>query len=466
MPRLKSLFIAGLLATAPLWQPRLSLAEIAQTVIAQATATARTEYRQQQVRQVRPENYDLRQHPLTDANEDFWRNILWTTAIVEPQEEYVGDALAQLVEFTSQTNLSNAQTRTVDMAMQVGTQLYLHYPSFYTRLESAFVNTIEQSQDPIWVAMAFSALARAGTEANQLQQWASLIQQRFPQWREEVSLNAVLQEASSPSTTLPPLEDLLNWTIASNQLQLYVFCRPDRTTLCQTALKDAEGNWVRQEGKIWSVPLLLRSIHNLSWVFTRGQTPQGIYRIEGTVPQPDQHFFRAYGLFPLVKLFVPLESGVQEFVPGQRGSITGGLAAYQSLLPPSWRNYFPMQQTYWAGKAGRGLFRIHGSGEAPDFFSNNQLYPLSAGWNPTIGCLSALELYDDTGRLQQADMPRLLENLKAIGGQNFQGYLIVVDLPGDANVPVSLDEIEATLYSSSSRENSSSMMGAGSNTGQ
>jgi hypothetical protein len=190
--------------------------------------------------------------------------------------------------------------------------------------------------------------------------------------------------------------------------------------------------------------LLLRSLHGLSWNFERGQSPQGIYRIEGIVPQPDDQFFRAYGQFPLVNLFVPFEPGAQAFLANKKGSFNGSLQAYQALLPPSWRNYFPIQQSYWAGKIGRALFRIHGSGEAIDFFQGNARYPNSANWNPTIGCLSALELYNDAGELQQADMPKILNALSAAGGKNFSGYMIVVEAPG-ASGPISITDLEAAI---------------------
>lgn len=423
----------------------------AQTIASQSNASARLEHRQQQVRQVRAENYSLRLHPVNDTNEDFWRNLLWTTAIVEPQEDYVSAAIAEILSLTSGRNLSDPQLRTIDMAMQVGTQLYLSDAAVYASLEQSFVQTIEQSQDPMWVAMAFSALTQQGMEAQVRQQWSQLIQQRFPRWSQDVYLYATLRQVEDLDrpAPMPPLPDLLDWTIAPGQPQMYVFCRPDRGVLCRTVLKDGNGEFVQDSGQLWSVPLSLRSIHGLSWIFSRGQTPQGIYRIEGTVPQPDTEFFRAFGQFSLVNLFVPFEEGVREFVPGRRGKLAGNLTAYQALLPPSWRSYFPMQQTYWAGKAGRGLFRIHGSGEATTFFSNNSRHPMSADWNPTIGCLSALELYDDSGRLLEADMPEILGALRSVGGNSFTGYLIVVEVPGPSTpVQAELQAALAELYGS------------------
>lgn len=415
------------------------------TSFSQATAAARLEQRQQQERQITPENYSLSRYPVTDTNSRHWKIRLWTAATVEAQEAFVAEAIAQILTLATRSNLSAGQTQTVEMAMQVGTQLYLADPVRQEILGQQFEQLLTQSRDPEWAAIALSGLVKAGATPEQRQEWSDLLRQRFPQWGQNVALYTTLKEVDDLNAprSLPPLDDLLNWQIAPQQPQMYVFCRPNRGVLCRAVLKDGNGQWVQEDGQLWSVMLLGRSLHGLSWNFTRGQTPQGVYRLEGTTPQPDQQYFRAFGQFSLVNLFVPFEPGVRAFVPGQRGT-ANTLAAYQRLLPPSWQNYFPMQQTYWAGKAGRGLFRIHGSGESPDFFTNNQRYPDSTGWNPAIGCLSALELYDEAGQLQQADMPQILQRLTQAGGGRLSGYLIVVDVPGE-ETPVTLEEVEATL---------------------
>lgn len=413
-----------------------------------ATAPARVEQREEQVRQIRPETYDVSRFPVTNANEKHWRNILWTTAVVQPQEPFVADALDQILSLMTRSQLSQAQMRTIDAAAQVGTQLYLSNPSLYRKLGDRFAQAITQSPDPEWVAMSLSALAKVGIAAEQLQPLAQRVKQRFPSWASNVFLSTTIRdvaESLNPPAP-PPLKDLLNWTIAPNQLHLYVICQPDRYVLCQTVLKDRTGQFVRnRNGQLWSVPLLLRSLHNLSWNFVRGQTPQGIYRIEGEVPQPDDEFFRAYGQFPLVNLFVPFEPGVKQFIPGKPGTFNGSITAYQDLLPPSWRNHWSLQQSYWAGKAGRSEFRVHGSGESPDFFSGKDRNPATYNWNPTIGCLSALELYDERGQLVTADMPKILGALEQVGGKNFSGYLVVVEAPAPPGQPVPLPQIEAAL---------------------
>ncbi len=441
---LQAMTLVGLLAAGFVMMPLARRVD----AIAQATVDARIQQYQKQAQQIRPENYNLSLNPITAAKESHWRNILWTTALLEPQEPYVVQAVEQILALSTRRGLSVAEKRTLRMAMQVGTQLYVGDPVGYEAIGTQLLKAAQSSPDPQFAAMGLSALIQAKVDPSQLMPISRQLQQRFPNWQDNVFLYTTVRELAelqSP-TTLPPLQDLLNWQIAPNQIHLYVLCRPNRWVLCQMVVKDKQGNFVRQgNGQLWSVPLLLRSLHSLNWNFERGQTPQGIYRMEGVVPQPDLDYFRAYGQFDLVKLFVPYEPGVKAFLPGRAGGFVGGLDAYRSLLPASWRNYFPIQQSYWAGKAGRGLFRIHGTGDHPDLFANNRRYPQTAAWNPTIGCLSALELYDESGQLIRADMPQILAILRRLGGPNFTGYVVVVDVPGDGSQIVSQNEVETRL---------------------
>ena len=421
----------------------------------QATSTARILQRQKQERQIRPENYDFEQFPVGADHEQHWKHLLWTTAIVEPKQPFVVEALNRILAMTTRSGLTDAQTRTVDMAMKVANQLYLDDPTFYGAIGQRFLDAIAQSPDPEWVAKSLSSLAKGGMQPSELQRLAEKAKARFPQWSSNVVLQTTLIDIANSADTqsLPPLKDLLKWEVADQQLHLYVLCRSDRRILCRAILKDRTGQWVRQEGKLWSVPLLLESIHGLSWNFTRGQTPQGIYRIESVVPKAEDEFFRAYGQFDLVNLFVPFEAGAKQFIPGTPGTFSGSLDQYQSLLPPSWRAHRPLQQTYWAGKAGRSLFRIHGSGESADFFrGKDKNYPDSYNWNPTLGCLSAQELYSEKGKLLHADMPKVLQALKMAGGKNFAGYLVVVDVPTSERKPIALETIETVIATRSTKK--------------
>lgn len=164
------------------------------------------------------------------------------------------------------------------------------------------------------------------------------------------------------------------------------------------------------------------------------------------MPRSPSNEFRAYGQFPLVKLFLPLEPGVKTFIPPNTPQLSDNISSYQALLPPSWRDYFPIQESYWAGKLGRSLIRIHGSGEDLNFFGGNRRFPETYGWNPAIGCLSATEIYDaQTGKLIKADMPQILGALQRAGQGNLEGFAIVIEVPSDSPQPVTVQEIEAAI---------------------
>ncbi len=392
-----------------------------------ATSQMRQWYVQEQQQKLTPENFDLRLFPVSDRQQRHWQQVLWAVAVLEPEAPFVLQALEQILAMAE--GISKGQREIVRSALQVSHQLLLHRPQTYAVLQERFRQIAFLSTDPEWTAMAITTLYRAGIPQQELYALLGSIPQRFPHWLRHTFLYTTVEQISHDlaRSPLPPLADLLHWQIAPQQVHLFVFCQRDRQELCFTLLRDREGRFVQNNGKLWSVSLLLASVHSLDWNFYRGATPQGIYRMEGIVPQPDDAEFRAYGQFPLIKLFVPFEEGVQAFLPGQKGKFTGDLPAYLQLLPPSWRNHFPMQQTYWAGRSGRSLFRIHGSGEAPDYFRQSDRR--RGDWNPTLGCLSSVETYDSNGNLVQGDMPQILQQIRQAGGGHIAGFVIVVEVP-------------------------------------
>lgn len=422
-----------------------------------ATETARNAQIQDQQQKANPSRFDLQKYPIIDSNAGHWQDSLWAIGVLAPEENYAVQALANVLQMTTAPNLTDPQKGIVDMAMQVGMQLYTLKPEVYGKLKPYFVRTINDSSDSQWVSLSLSALAKSTDPAQslskaQIEKLTLKIQQRFPNWQQDLHLRTTIQttlgdlqnsQKSTQVSTIPNLTDLLKWQIAPQQSHMYVICRPNRDVLCLAVIKDRNGKFLKRGNQLWSAPLLLQSLRNLDWYFTNGRTPQGIYRMEGVSLQPDDEVFHAYGQFSLVNLFVPFEDGVQSFLPNQKGKFTGNLQAYQALLPPTWRNYQPILQSYWAGNVGRSLFRIHGSGAAIDFFRNKDKVVNAKyfDWNATLGCLSALELYDQRGSLIKADMPKILDALNTVGKGKVEGFLIVVDVPSASNEPITVAEI-------------------------
>jgi hypothetical protein len=421
-----------------------------------ATETSRKAQIQEQILKADPSKFDLKKYPVIDSNAAHWQDSLWAIGVLAPEKSYALQALENILQMTTVANLSDPQKGIIDTAMQVGSELYALKPEVYGKLQPYFLRTINSSPDSQWVALSLYALGKSTTQSQpsfQIEKLSLKVQQRFPNWEQDIHLRNTIQAVqinrnlTEKSSVIPNLNDLLKWQVAPQQAQMYVLCRPNRDILCLTVLKDRNGKFLKQGKQLWSTPLLLQSLRNLDWYFTNGRTPQGIYRMEGVSLQPDDEVFHAYGQFSLVNLFVPFEDGVNAFLPNKKGKFIGNLQAYQALLPPSWRNYEPIQQTFWAGNVGRSLFRIHGSGAAIDFFSNKSavVNTKNFDWNATLGCLSALEIYDQRGNLLKADMPKILDALNNVGKGKVEGFLIVVDVPSPSNEPVTVTEIAKYL---------------------
>jgi hypothetical protein len=412
----------------------------------QARPDAQTRHLHKQLNFIQPQRYDLNRYPVHERNETHWRQTLWATALLEPSHPQVRKAIAGILALSHQGNLEASQQRIVTQTLQVANQLFLENPAGQTEIGASLQEVTAKSLVADWVAIAITALVQGGLPLEEFQAYEKSLLNRF-ELATEPALQIALQDIQEhyQPTPPPPLAELLTWQVAQGQSQLYVLCRRQRGTLCRAILKDKRGQWVRDLSQphqpLWSVELLSRSLHGLRWHSIRGATPQGLYRLEGAMPRSQSAFFPAYGQFPLVKVFLPFEAGVRQFFPQQSPT----LAQYQTLLPPSWRHYFPIQQSYWAGLLGRSLIRIHGSGEFPSFFVNNERFPQSWGWNPAIGCLSAQEQYNSKGELQRADMPTILNALSQAQGGFLSGYVIVVEVPGDSRNSISLEEIGAIL---------------------
>ncbi len=385
-----------------------------------ATHAARQEQLRREQQRLQPQPYDLRRYPLTPTWETHWRRLLWATALRQPQQPYVVQALRSIVARAQTPQPTPTETRIITQALQVSNLYLRQQPTTHRQLQASLQRVVQTSPHAGWVALALHTLIRSGrlTPA-QSAHLLTQTRQRFPDPPDLLAV--VLQDLEQPPVPLPPLAELLAWQAQPGQMQLYVFCQPNRWRPCTLIVKDNRGEFYREGGQLWSRQLLLQSVYGLDWPFTYGQTPQGLQRVAGVIASRAGELFRAYGQFPLVRLFLPLET--PEFFPGE--ALT--LAAYRDHLPPSWRDYPPLYQSYHAGRLGRGLLRIHGTGEAPELFVRppEGQHP----WNPALGCLTALEQYTPQGELQQGDMAAILRVLHRASGGTWSGYLLVVELP-------------------------------------
>ncbi|MEO5891037.1 MAG: hypothetical protein ABIQ31_12330 [Ferruginibacter sp.] len=226
---------------------------------------------------------------------------------------------------------------------------------------------------------------------------------------------------------------ITNRGFLKNRTILYSFQRKNRNFPGLALIRDSAGNFIKKEnGQIFSVPQLARSINGLPGYLTNGNTPQGIFRMYGFDTS------KTYFIGPTtnIQLTMPFETSLQHFF--NDSTINDSIWTeewYKKLLPPTLKNYRPLYESFYAGKAGRTEIIAHGTTVDPQYYAGEIYYPQT----PTMGCLCTKEIWSDIdGRRLDSDQQKLATALQNAGGPD--GYCVVVEID-DAQQPVTIDEI-------------------------
>ena len=237
-------------------------------------------------------------------------------------------------------------------------------------------------------------------------------------------LNDILEELTSylkeysAKKEYPPIQDLFAFQSNLRQKTVYSFQQWNRDYPGIAVIQLEDGRFARNaDGKLITIQQLARSGSSLPYFITNGNTPQGIFRISGL----DTSSNNIIGPTPNLQMIMPNEMYWKDFFIEPTDTLLP-LNAYQELLPSSWKDYFPMYESFQAGKIGRTEIIAHGTTLDPDFFSGKPFYPIS----PTLGCLCAKEIWDPaTGQLKESEQLRLVNAFLQTPGK--EGYIFVIN---------------------------------------
>lgn len=251
-------------------------------------------------------------------------------------------------------------------------------------------------------------------------------------------LNDILEELTSylneysAKKEYPPIQDLFAQQGNLRQKTVYSFQQWNRDYPGIAIIQYEDGHFARDaSGKLITIQQLARSGSSLPYFITNGNTPQGIYRITGV----DTSYNNFIGPTPNLQMIMPHEMYWKDFF-ADAADTTVPLNAYQELLPASWKDYFPMYESYQAGKIGRTEIIAHGTTIDPAFFAGKPYYPIS----PTLGCLCAREIWDpSTGQLKESEQLKLANTFLQTPGTS--GYLFVINYFNKAR-PLTVEDIE------------------------
>ena len=316
------------------------------------------------------------------------------------------------------------------------------YAQFPEEAFSAVERILPILSTPREFAIAAYALLKVDAHAARKTWIDNLMRARFADWQTEGRLRALehvlATDLAAERRARPPLADLLAAPLRAGVPVIYSLQRNDRRYMGMALVRGADGRFRRNaDGGYFSLPHLALSLRNLPGTITNGNTPQGIFTIVGAGTATDKWI----GPTPYLESKVPFEATVSEFTHGARVGVESDAwrdETYDALLPPTWRNYFPIKEAYLAGLAGRNEMLLHGTVINASYYRGESYYP----GTPSAGCLVASETWHPDGRMRSSDQLTLLKAFTAEGLD--RGYLVVVELD-DQSAAVTLVDVLADV---------------------
>ena len=362
-------------------------------------------------------------YPLSDSTEENWMDAFNAMELIRYKSPWT--------ESRIHTAFDGVEKRSVYFQRAFLELLYANYPSVFLKEVELLINT--PGNDKVF-AMCAEYLQASNNKALKKDIAARALMKLAAD-----SSNAILKQLNyrlnerAKNKSLPPLKDILHQSFFTNATVVFSFQRTNRDYPGITIIRDSAGNFLKDEyGNIFSVPQLARSINNLPGYLSNGNTPQGIFRMKDF----DVSKSNFIGPTKNIQLTMPAETSLQHFM--NDSAITDSVWTegwYKKLLPLSWTNYFPIYETYYAGKAGRTEIIAHGSTVDPGYYKGQPYYPLT----PTLGCLCTKEIWNEAdGKRTASDQQKLVDALQKAGGAN--GYYVLIEL-NDEQRPVTISDI-------------------------
>ncbi|HLE11054.1 MAG: hypothetical protein A2504_01850 [Bdellovibrionales bacterium RIFOXYD12_FULL_39_22] len=225
----------------------------------------------------------------------------------------------------------------------------------------------------------------------------------------------------------PPFDDFMDGRYIDG-IRLFMFCRHDRHYPCLKIAKDHQDRpvYVSEEiDELWMQPALGSSWRGLPFNRENGNTPAGVYTIDGVMPSADEQLI--FGKYRrLILNHIPASPDESEL----KKVLTSSMAQKEW-----WR------QSVISRDVGRSLFRIHGTGRI-----NNDPETTHYPFVMTSGCIASREGKYPSNSYK--DQRLLLDKLMVAMGLSpiyanevkIRGVLFVINID-DKKAPVTLADI-------------------------
>ncbi len=343
--------------------------------------------------------------PLSNSTEGLWQGAFWAMELSGYTSALTDSAVQQAME--SFTNHSPGFMRSL---LEV---VYTSYPKTFQTEIRELLPLLNSAK---LYAMAINYLLQANP-ALQADTLLLDLDMLYPDWSHDPILLSLVSSLTD-SMASPPISDLLHAELILGLPVLFSLQPDNRDYSGVLIFRGSEGNFLRNDsGELLYIQHLARAVTNLPWYLTNGNTPPGIYSIQG-LGVSDNVFI---GPTPTVQTRMPFETDLAAFMHDPELKQDWDHLHYSDLLPASWQDYFPIWGSFYAGKAGRSEIIAHGSTINPEYYRNLPCYPLT----PSLGCMTAFESWSPTtGELIESGQLELIHTLESLDMTT--GLLVVV----------------------------------------
>jgi hypothetical protein len=242
--------------------------------------------------------------------------------------------------------------------------------------------------------------------------------------------------AAKRSQPLPPLKDIFSDSFLTSQTVIYSLQRSNRDYAGLAIIRKPDGTFLKDStGNYFHILQLAKAITAYPFYITNGNTPQGILRFTGF--QVSRLLY--IGPTQNLQMQLPYEDSPDVFFNDSNFIDTSWSSAlYASLLPPTWKNYAGIYESFYAGEMGRSAVIMHGTTIDPEFYKAQTYYPQT----PSLGCLCSYEEWNDSGYRVHSNQQQIVDALNNIGATD--GYVVVIDMDDKHNA-VSIEEVKPLL---------------------
>ncbi len=365
--------------------------------------------------------------PLNDSTEEKYISAFWAMELVQFRNEITDNAIKK--------SLEGIDNRSISFQRALLEVIYALY-------QNEFIKEIEfllpKLNNPKLFAMCIHYLKNSVSN-EKLKDYTFTFKSKFMKTTEDPIIKMLeidLNNNFRKDIKTPPIIELLKKDFGKDKIVIYSVQRVNRDFPGLLVVKNPDGKFLRDEdGEIFSIPQLATAVSDLPGYITNGNTPEGILSIQGF--DVSKNIF--IGSSPNIQLVLPFELNPDFYFHSEIKDTIWTVDHYKNLLPESWKEYFPIYEAFYAGKAGRNEIISHGTTIDPEFYKGKSYYPFT----PSHGCLTTKEIWsDETGKLNESDQIKLMNVISALKFQ--KGFFIVVNID-DKNSNVEMNELKEIL---------------------